>query len=142
MGNMKIFCSYAHRGENITDLTRRMQAIKDVLAELGHESYCNLFDPDLPGFNDDAGLILRDVVGGKLKRYDVVYVITTSERCSEGIAMEVGAALALGKPIYLAQHRSAAGTQTIDALAEAQFVWESEDELLARTRELFSAGAK
>lgn len=111
--------------------------MKDALAEVGLESYCNLFDPEMRAMNGDAGMILKDVVGGKLKNYDVVYVVTTSERRSEGISMEVGAALALGKPIYLAQHKTSIGTHTIDELAEKQFVWETEEELIEKTKELF-----
>lgn len=133
---MKVFCSYAHRGEDEKDIHRRMLALQTIFHELGLRSYCNLFDPDMPTLKDD-GEILRDVVGKKLRDYDVVYVITTSERKSEGIAMEVGAALALGKKIYLAQHETAMGANTISKLADKQFIWKTEKELLERTKELF-----
>jgi nucleoside 2-deoxyribosyltransferase len=131
---MKLFCAYAFTGENIDDVTERMRLVVDTLKQAGHEPYCNLFDA-----------YRQTLVGPKaicmyafetLKKHDAVVAIAASERRSEGLLMEIGAGFALGKPVYLMQHKSAAGTSYLPELVEKTWVWETPVDLKLALQEL------
>lgn len=123
-----IALSFAYTGEEKEMVERRMGAIYEVVGKYSDKVYCNLFDPDVehytkpPEFIDEA---LRKMAG-----FDVILVIVTSERRSEGLLMEVGAALARGQKIVVAQHESAVGKSYLPEMADVAFVWREEDELL------------
>lgn len=125
---MNIFLSYAHTGENEVDVRRRMQTVHDALASGGNNVYCNMFDEDTKHFSTPREFIFDALE--KLRAYDTVLVINTSERRSEGMLIEIGAALALGKRLIVAQHSSSVGKTYVPELAEHTFVWHHEEDLL------------
>ena len=137
---MKVFVSYAFTGEDEVVLTARLRSIKNVLDALHIDSYINMFSP---GYSD---LMERNATGGEymrsalpnLQTSDVVLVLNTSPRRSEGVLMEVGAALAWGKKIILAQHVSSVGETYLPTLVDEAFVWRSDEELLQEVEQLFS----
>jgi len=123
-----VFCSYAFTGEDTATVQNRMKLVVAAFSTAGIRAYCNLDDPDVADFSTAKQYI--DHALGVLKGMDVVCVIMTSERRSEGMLMEIGAAYAAGKPIILARHVSASGRTYIDTLATTVFDWSTEDELL------------
>ena len=133
----KVFLSYAHTGEDIEQVTQRMTTLRDLLEKRGIEAYCNLFDSDTDGFTSPREFIENALE--KLKRYDVLFVINTSERRSEGILIEIGAAISLGKEIVVAQHESSVGKTYMPELAKQHFVWQNDAELFDKTKAAFSA---
>ena len=137
---MKVFVSYAFTGEDEAVLIARLRRVKNVFDALHIDSYINMFSP---GYSD---LVERNATGGEymrsalpnLQTSDVVLVLNTSPRRSEGMLMEVGAALAWGKKIILAQHASSVGETYLPTLADEAFVWQSDEELLQKAEQLFS----
>lgn len=127
---MRIFCSYAFTGESASAVTKRMRRIVDTLTDQGHGVYCQLFDPSYPEMTN-----VSQWVNGALyvmNDYEVVLVINTSERRSEGMLIEFGAALARGKKIIYAQHESSVGMTYVPELADTAFVWSDENELIKK----------
>ena len=131
-----IFCSYAFTGEDEAVVRARMRTVVAALEQVGCAVYCNLFDPAWPSYHTPGEFIRRAL--SVLPQYDMVLVVQVSPRRSEGMLMEVGAALALGKPIALAQHHSV-GQQSYlsdQLIATRTEVWRSEAELPAVVQRL------
>lgn len=113
---MRIFCSFAYTGEDQAAVEERMGCIVAELEAHGHEVYCNIFDDGIVGFTEPKEFLNRAL--SVLPEYDIVFVIMTSPRRSEGLLIEVGAALALGKRLIVAEHESVAGGSYVPTLAE------------------------
>ncbi len=137
---MKVFVNYAFTGEDETTLAARLRSVKDVLDKLHIDSYINMFSPDYSDLveqNAPSGEYIRSALPN-LQASDMVLVLNTSPRRSEGMLMEVGAALAWGKKIILAQHVSSTGKTYLPTLADETLVWRSDEELLQEIERLFS----
>lgn len=124
---MKIFCSFAQTGEDDAVVLRRITRVVDVLKSQGHEVYCILFDDSRDAASPNGDLLKHAL--GRINTYDIVLAILTSDRRSEGMLMEIGAALAYDKPIYLLQHESAVGKTYLSEIADKTIVWHDELEL-------------
>lgn len=138
---MKIFASYAFTGEDETILRARLNSLRAVFEELGLNYYIDCFAPgwkEMASRNATGGEFLRFALND-MKTSDVVFVIQSSERRSEGMLMEVGAAVAMGKKIIVAQHVSSNGKTYLPTVADATFTWSSEGELMRSVREQFRA---
>lgn len=133
---MKVFCSYAFTGEDTAAVESGMRLVVDTLEASGHDVYCNLFDKDIEQFaTDDYKGILQDAFT-HLATCDVVVAIVCSERRSVGQCMELGVALNDSKPIYLFEHESAKETSYLNSIADAHYLWASEDELRGRLEQV------
>lgn len=129
---MKIFCSYAFTGEDFGALSQRLSDLRDLFDKAGVEYYINCF---APGWQD---MMDRGATGGEFLRFalndlrtsDKMLVIQASSCRSEGMLMEIGAGVALGVPIILAQHESSIGSTYLPTVADDTFVWRIENELL------------
>ena len=107
MKKHKIFCSYAFTGEDKLKVEARMRRVVDLLEGCGHEVYCNLFDGATESYGSPRQFLRRAI--DQMNECDKILVIQTSPRRSEGMLIEIGAAIARNKSILLAQHQSAAG---------------------------------
>jgi nucleoside 2-deoxyribosyltransferase len=130
----KVFCSYAYTGEDESVVRRRMRTVVDTFSAIGILAFCDLDDPAVKPLTDPKEILTHDL--SVLKNKDVVFIVMTSERRSEGMLIEIGAAFAAGKPLILARHTSAVGKTYLDTLAAYTFDWTSEAELLAGIRKL------
>ena len=136
-----VFCSYAFTGEDEAVVRARMRTVVAVLEQVGCAVYCNLFDPAWPSYHTPGEFIRRAL--SVLPQYDMALVVQASPRRSEGMLMEIGAALALGKPIALAQHHSV-GEQSYlsdELIATRTELWHSEAELPAVVQRLVNNGS-
>lgn len=124
---MKIFCSFAQTGEDEAVVLRRMTRVVDMLKSQNHDVYCILFDDKREAKSPNGDLLKHALA--HINDYDAVLAIVTSERRSEGMLMELGAALAYGKPIYLLQHTSADGKTYLPEIADKMRLWRTEVEL-------------
>ena len=106
-----VFCSYAFTGEDEAVVRARMRGVVAALEQVGCAVYCNLFDPAWPSYHTPGELL-----------------------------MEVGAALALGKPIALAQHHSVDQQSYLSdqLIAMRTEVWRNEAELPVMVQRLVS----
>ncbi len=123
----KIFCSYAFTGEDKAVVVERMRLITDTFRAAGVEAYCNLFDTKVEGLSGAKQFM--DVALEELEVCDLVFVVMASERRSEGMLIEIGAAYAAGKPIILACHTSADGTTYLNQLAVKTLHWHTNQDL-------------
>ncbi len=134
---MKVFVSYAFTGEDQAALAERLRNVKNILDQLGIDHYINMYDPAYQSLVDaDAtpDAYLAEAFK-ELKLSNTVLVVNTSDRRSEGMLMEIGAAKILGKKIILAQHQSGVGKSYLPVIADQSFVWQTEDELISRLQE-------
>jgi hypothetical protein len=58
-----------------------------------------------------------------------VLAIVSSERRSEGMLLELGAALVLGKRLVIALHQNAIGKTYLPELADGSFNWNTKEDL-------------
>lgn len=130
---MRLFCSNAVTGENEAEVDGRMYLVVEALNKAGHEAYCPVFDERqkaLVADNDIKAVLQYDIEN--IQSRDGVVVVVASPRKSEGQLMEVGAALAAGKPIYLFWHTSADMREShLPKIATKVFRWQTESELQA-----------
>lgn len=133
---MKVFCSYSYTGENEAIVAARMKRVVDALIAQNVGAYCIEFDINAKGFTEPHQYVNRALE--QMKQCDVVYVVMTSERRSEGMLMEIGAALVRKKPIIIALHESAIGKTYVPEFTKTIKTWKTDDELVAVTKELFS----
>lgn len=129
---MKIFISYAFTGEDVSAVESRLAAVRDMLLAGNHEVYCFHFDVERTDDMSEAECIRCALK--KMVDYDTLIVIATSERRSEGMLIEVGAALARGKQVIYAQHESAIGKTYLPDLASRSFVWSTDDQLMTELK--------
>ncbi|HEY5695526.1 MAG TPA: nucleoside 2-deoxyribosyltransferase [Candidatus Saccharimonadales bacterium] len=127
---MKLFCSYAYTGEDIAVVKKRTRLVVDTLTAHGHEVYCPLFDEVLAPFQEanDVKVIFQRAFEA-IEQQEALVVIVSSERRSAGQLMEIGAALSRHKPVYLMQHKTAAGSSYLPKLVTKTFIWETDAEL-------------
>ena len=127
MKKHKIFCSYAFTGEDKLKVEARMRRVVDLLEGCGHEVYCNLFDGATESYGSPRQFLRRAI--NQMNECDKIRAIQTSPRRSEGMLIEIGAAIARDKSILLAQHQSATGKSYLPDLAKRTQTWHSESEL-------------
>jgi hypothetical protein len=65
----------------------------------------------------------------ELEKSDIVFVVMASERRSEGMLMEIGAAYHLNKKIILARHESADGKSYVNLFADKTVDWKTNEDL-------------
>jgi len=130
----KVFCSFAFTGEDEATLNQRMQLIVQAFKDVGVEAYCNLFDARVDEFT--APKQFMDAALEEINTCDIVFVVMASDRRSEGMLVEVGAAYALGKKIVLARHQSANGKTYLDKLADKTIDWETNEDLQHLVKDL------
>ena len=128
---MKLFVSYAFTGENEMAVRARLERLRGTLTVRGVESYINIYDPLYQSlvYNHATAMEYLQIALTGMEDCDTVLVLMTSERRSEGMLMEVGAAIARQKKIILAQHASSVGKTYLNTVADKTFIWHSEDEL-------------
>ncbi len=131
---MKLFCSFAFTGEDPQELDGRMRLVVETLNKNGHDAYCNLYDDYRKSLAGPKAVI--DYAVEKLKTCEAVVAIVSSERRSEGLLIEVGVALALNKPVYVFQHRSAAGKSYLPDLAVKSYAWSNTEDLTQALKEI------
>ncbi len=137
---MKVFVSYAFTGEDFDVLRARLVGLRDIFDKLGLDYYINTFAPEWQSMMANgatSGEFLHFALKD-MKTSDIVFVLNSSERRSEGTLMEVGAAVAMGKKIVMAQHVSSVGKTYLDTVANDVFEWSTEQELLQKTLSYFS----
>jgi hypothetical protein len=123
----RVFCSYAYTGEDKAAVHDRMAQVVETFRANGVDAYCNLYDPRRHGLTTPDQFMR--LAFEEVKKCDVVFVIKTSERHSEGQIMEAGAALVLDVPMIFAQHESTVDKTYLHTLAEHTFTWSTEEDL-------------
>lgn len=132
----RVFLSYAHTGQDPDVVEPRMRRLVQEFKKHFIDAYCNLDDPVTKGFKNPGEYVAHALV--ELKKCDAVVAIKASAHKSEGQLMEIGAALAWEKPVWLLMHESARGKTYIDDpdISKQVKYWNTEDDLVAKIEEL------
>lgn len=127
--DQKIFLSYAFNGHDPKIVVPRMKRLSSQLRESGYEVYLNLEDKRTEKFISPGDYAVDSLI--RLKECDVLVVVKASQSHSEGMLIEIGAAMSAGMPIYLILHTSARGATYLDdpLISKSTLTWESEEEL-------------
>ena len=98
---MKIYLAFKFTGEEVTQLTEKLNRLSATLRSAGHEVYCSIEDEDFFHANKYSN---KDILTHELKHIDtsdvVLAFIETPER-SEGMLVEIGYTIGEGKPFIL-----------------------------------------
>lgn len=108
-------------------VTERMRRVVSDITNCGHEAYCFHFDP-LRTDTIEPRQAMR-IAMNRLPNHDVLFAVIGSSRRSEGQLIEIGAALALGIPVYVACHVTAHEQCYVHTLAQASYTWATPAEL-------------
>lgn len=135
---MKLFCSNAFTGEDFDTVSTRMQLVVDSLNQVGHEAYCPIFDSHKIELQKrQATKDIFEYAFNNLANCDGMIAIISSGRKSEGQLIEIGAALAANKPLYLFIHDSAIEAPShLQKLATKVFTWSSNDDLASKLADI------
>lgn len=115
-------------GENEAEVIERMKLVASALQVAGHEAYCQSLDQRVPELQGVAALLKYALE--VLATCEALVVIVTSDRKSEGVLMEVGAALVADKPVYLFWHTTAnEDLSHLPKIATKVFRWQTNDDL-------------
>ena len=128
---MKLFCSNAFTGEDFDTVSQRMQLVVDALNRAGHEAYCPIFDPYKVGLQErQATREIFEYAFQNIGKCAGMVAIITSGKKSEGQLMEIGAILAVNKPLYLFVRDAASEEPShLKKLATKVFIWSSDEDL-------------
>lgn len=128
---MNLFCANAFTGEDFDTVSKRMQLVVDTLNATGHNAYCPIFDPHKIELQERrATKEIFEYAFQNIAKSDGLVAIITSDKKSEGMLMEFGAALVVHKPLYLFIHESAESIPShVPKLATQVFTWSSDQDL-------------
>lgn len=99
---MKIYIAYEFRGRNFDELKSRLEAISNILGQLGYKSF--IFARDIQNWNPNSikpEKIMKIAIE-EMKKCDAILTISESSYNSEGLLIESGYMKALGKKLILA----------------------------------------
>ena len=108
-----------------------MQLVVGPLNKAGHDAYCPLFDPVTIRLQEkQATKEIFEYAFQNITNCDGMVAIISSVRKSEGQLMEIGANLALAKPLYLFVNISVANNPThLQKLATGVYFWSTSQDL-------------
>ncbi len=129
--NQKVFISFAYTGQDKKLVESRIGKLYQILKGAGLDPYCNLYDRNCDGFSEPGQFVKAAI--DEIEKYDALLAVVASEHRSQGQLMEIGAALALGKPVYTLMHASAKSTGYIEDphISNEVAYWETEEDLTA-----------
>lgn len=114
---MEIYLAYRFTGEDYKTLQKTLAGICDALTKAGYEVYCSINDDDFFRQNNYSTRQILDHELVELSKADRILAFIDSDNRSEGLLIELGYALAKGKPIILAV-RKGVNIHTSSALAD------------------------
>lgn len=121
-----VFLSFAYTGHDAAAVTARMRRLVDICTAHDVTAYCNLFDPATKGLKTPKQFMTAAL--HDLHRHPAAVFIFTDGGISEGMCIELGAALALGKPT-IALVSSDATYHYAPTLTDTVLSWSNDIEL-------------
>lgn len=131
----KFFLSYKFTGEDIAELTETLSKILATLRALGHKVYCSIEDEKSFQENLKTNKEILHHTLNHLDDSDLIFAFVRSEQKSEGMLIEVGYALAKGKPFVLAI-QNGIKTTFLTEIANTLIEFESVNDLCEKLKEV------
>ncbi|MCK9351923.1 MAG: nucleoside 2-deoxyribosyltransferase [Candidatus Paceibacterota bacterium] len=132
----KIFLSHRFTGEDLIELTETLGKITAVLRAKGHEVYCSVEDELWFREHKRTNREIMEHALRKLDDSDVVLAFIRSPEKSEGMLLEIGYAVAKGKPFILAL-KQGLKTMAIAEMADPLIEFESSEDLCGKLNAIF-----
>lgn len=132
---MKIFIGFRYTGEDPAELKQFLSNVQDALKIAGGEIYCSINDEEMFIQEKYGANKIFEHTMPKLQESDILLAILRSKEKSEGMLIEIGYALALGKKFILAIHKDAASTY-LPELASQVIKFENADDLLEKLKKI------
>lgn len=134
-GTMRVFISYKFTGKSLEDVQALVEPVKDTLEQLGHDTYCNLYDPEVRAKTDFEASDYVFWALEKLGACDQVLVLLDSSDKSEGMLLEVGYAIAKEIPVIVGKQKDVTNTY-LPQMGNEHFEWMDIDDLIAQIKNL------
>lgn len=132
---MKVFVAYKYTGEDFGQLQRIIPDICKAIDSSGNGSFCSFFNDDFYKENKyTAGQILKYVFT-EIEKADCILAFILSPEKSEGMLLEIGYALALGKKFILAIKKDLK-TTFLHEMADQIIEFETIEELNEKLKKL------
>jgi len=104
---IKAVISYKYTDTSIVELSTVLSAIRDSLNKASISTYCVFLDEDQSDASCQKSYSENmKAAFDNINKTDFLFVVKHSNKCSEGMLMEVGYALANNKPMVLALHNN------------------------------------
>lgn len=125
---MRIYVAYRFTGADHTALRADLDAVCRGLTAAGHEPVCTLDNID--HFTTHRYTVSQVMWHGldSIHHCDGLLALVSSSDKSEGLLIEAGYALALGKPVVVARQRNA-HIHSLGGVADVTLEWETIPEL-------------
>jgi len=130
---MKVFISYRFTGEVVTELQNMLSEITKSLEIATHESWHSMLDETSFRQKNFTNKQIMDHSLTRLNDADVFLAVVKSDEKSEGMLVEIGYAIAKGKPFILAV-KEGVKTTSIAQMANQVIVFKDLDELYEKLK--------
>ena len=131
---MGYFIAYRHTGADPERLETLLPAVRDTIADEGHEVYCTYFDEDDFQRDGYGPKQIMEHAFEKIEGLGGLLVVIDSQEKSEGMLIEVGYCLAKGIGFVVAKR---AGVSTyIDQLTEQSFEYKDIEDLTSKIKDI------
>jgi len=107
---MKAFISYKYTNEPIDKLKLLLSVVCDELDVAGVKPYCIFFEKAKGNIPQKSPPEMMQMAFDQISQSNMLFVIQSSELCSEGLLMEVGYAIAKDIPVIVATQSSITNT--------------------------------
>ncbi len=131
----KVFISYKFTGEDVNQLMENMGKIIQSFRSKGLDVFCSIEHEEHYQKNKfDVPKMMTHALA-ELDSSDVVFVYNNSDQRSEGMLIEIGYAVAKGKPVILAAKRGIS-VNSSKGVASSFIEFETLEDLLPKIAEI------
>jgi len=132
---MKVFIAYRYTGEDPTVLRKTMEDICNTITAAGHSNSCSINNEALFREKQFTVKQIMEHALRELDQCDALLAFVNSSDKSEGLLIEVGYALAQGKPVILAKRKDA-HAHSLAGVATQVIEFENLEDLLKQLNDL------
>lgn len=125
---MKVFISYRFTGEDPVKLKLALDKVCEGLNLAGFDNYCSFGNEELFRNNSYTVKQIMEHALAELDKSDALLAFVNSDNKSEGMLIEVGYAIAKGKPVILLK-RNGVSTHSLEGVSKSIIEFNSLNEI-------------
>jgi len=135
----KIFVAYKLTGSDKAELQSQLESITDVIHALGYQTF--VFWRDVQNWEHSTNLSPKEIITRaleELRKCDILLALVANSEGSEGMQLEIGAALALNMKLVLAIQKDLEEKfmRYTRSQADKTIVYSDESDLLSKLSDL------